>query len=80
VRKGVVSIDDFIKDVLFKPCLLHKVNIELLKFHGGDTKVFVSGVIMWVMGVDASVRVSRATTKTMRVLGDNFADSKPSSS
>jgi hypothetical protein len=47
--KDVVSIDDFIKDVTFEPCLLHKVNVKVLKFHGGD-KVFVSGVIVWVMG------------------------------
>ncbi len=79
MMKGVVSIDDFIKDVTFEPCLLHKVDVEVLKFHGGD-KVFVSGVVVWVMGADVSVRVSGAATETMRVLGDDFADGKPSSS
>jgi hypothetical protein len=79
VTKDVVSINDFVKDVTFEPCLLHKVSVELLKFHGGD-KVFVSGVIVWVMGADASVRVLGATAKTMRILGDNFADGKPLSS
>ncbi len=79
MTKDIVSIDDFVKDFTLEPCLLHKVNVELLKFHGGD-KVFISGVIMWVMGADISVRVSGATAKTMRILGDNLADGKPSSS
>ncbi len=75
----MVSIDDFIEDVTFKPCFLHKVNVELLKFHGGY-KVFLSGVIVWVIGEDASVRALGATTETMRILSDNVADGKPSSS
>ncbi len=79
VTKDVVSIDDFIKEVTFEPCLLHKVDVEVLKFHGGD-KVFVSGVIMWVMGADVSIRVLGAATETMRILGDGFADGKPLSS
>ncbi len=45
VTKDMVSIDDFIKDVALEPCLLHKVDIKLLKFHSGD-EVFVSGVIV----------------------------------
>jgi hypothetical protein len=69
--KEVVSIDDFIQDVALEPCLLHKVDIELLKFHGG---------IVWVMGADTSVRVLGAAMKTMRVLGDKYADNKPLSS
>ena len=79
MTKDVVSIDDFIKEVTFEPCLLHKVDVEVLKFHGGD-KGFVSGVIMWVMGGNVSVRVSGAATETMHILGDDFADVKPSSS
>ncbi len=79
MTKDVVSIDDFVKDVTYQPCLLHKVNIELLKFHCGD-KVFVSGIIVWFMGVYTSARVSGATTKTMHILGEDFADGKPSSS
>ncbi len=75
----MVSIDDFIKDVTFEPCLLHKVGVEVLKFHGAD-KVFVSVVIMWVMGADVSSRVLGATTETMHILGDDFTDGKPSSS
>ncbi len=75
----MVSIDDFIKDVTLKPCLLHKVDIKLLKFHGGD-EVFVSGVIVWVIGADTSVRVLGVATKTMPISGDKFADDKPSSS
>jgi hypothetical protein len=58
---------------------LHEVDVELLKFHGGD-KVFVSGVIVWVRRVDASHRVSGVTTETMCVLHDDFADGNPSSS
>jgi hypothetical protein len=77
--KDMVSIDDFIKDVTFEPCLLHKVDVKVLKFHGGD-KVFASGVVVRVMGVDVSVRVSEAATETMQVLGDDFADGKPLSS
>ena len=79
MTKDVVSIDDFVKDVTFEPCLLHKVNVILLKFHGGD-KVFVSSVIIWVMGADVSGWVLGATTKTMHILGNDFADGKPSSS
>jgi hypothetical protein len=52
---------------------------QLLKFHGGD-EVFVSGVIVWVMGADTSIRVSGVAMKTMHILGDKFADDKPSSS
>ncbi len=51
----------------------------MFKVHGGD-KVFVSAVVVWVMGADVSVRVSGAAMETMRVLGDDFADGKPSSS
>ncbi len=79
MTKDVVSIDDFAKDVTFKPCLLHKVNVELLKFHSGD-KVFASGVIVWVMGADTSVWVLGAAKKTMRILDDDFTDGKPLSS
>ncbi len=79
MTKDVVSINYFIKDVALEPCLLHKVDIKLLKFHGGD-EVFVSGVIVWVMGVDTTIRVLGAATKTIHVLGDKFADDKPSSS
>ncbi len=42
--KDMVSIDDFVKNITFEPCLLHKVNIKLLKFQGGD-KVVISGVV-----------------------------------
>ncbi len=79
MTKDVVSIDDFIKDVTFKPCLLHKVDVKVLQFHGGD-KVFVLGVVVWVMRADVSVRVLGAATKTMHILGDDFVDGKPSSS
>ena len=69
----MVSIYDLVKDVTFEPCLLDKVDIELLEFHGHD-EVFISGVVVWIMGEDCSVGVMGAASKAMRILGDNLAD------
>ncbi len=73
MAKDVASIYDLIKDVTFKPCLLDKVDVELLEFHGHD-EAFISGVIMWIVGEDCSVGVTGAASKAMHILGDNFAD------
>jgi hypothetical protein len=48
----------------------------MLELHGCD-EVFVSGVIMLVVGADISILVARATTETVRILGEDFADYKP---
>ncbi len=73
VAKDVVSIYDLIKDIAFKPCLLDKVDIELLKFHSRD-EVFISGVVVWIVGEDHSVGVTGAALKAMRILGEDLAD------
>jgi hypothetical protein len=73
VTKDVVSIYDLVKDIAFKPCLLDEVDVELLEFHGCD-EVFISGVVVWIVGEDRSVGVTRAASKAMRILGDNLAD------
>ncbi len=55
---------------------MHKVYVELLEFHGCD-EVFVSDVIVWVVGVDISILVARAKTETVSILGEDFADDEP---
>jgi hypothetical protein len=52
---------------------LHKVYVELLEFD----EVFVSGVIMSVVGADISILVMRAATETVYILGEDFADDEP---
>jgi hypothetical protein len=69
----MVSIYELVKDVTFEPCLFDKVDVKLLEFHGCD-EVFISGVVMWIMGEDCSVRVTGAALKAMLIFGDNLAD------
>ncbi len=76
VLEDVVSIDGFVEDVPFEPCLLHKIYIELLEFHGRD-EVFVSCVIMWRIGTNISVVITWATTETMCIFHEEFADDEP---
>jgi hypothetical protein len=76
VLEDVVSVYDFVKDVPFKPCLLHKVYIKLLEFHGRD-EVFVSHVIMWRVGTNISIFITWTTTETMCILREEFADDEP---
>jgi hypothetical protein len=73
VAKDVVSIFDLVKDVTFEPCLLDKVDVELLELHGCD-EVFISGVVVWIVGEDHSVGVMGAASKAMHIFGDNLAD------
>jgi hypothetical protein len=79
VAKDMVSIDDFIKDVTFKPCFLYEVVVKLFEFHGGN-KVFIPGVIVWVVRAKFFVRVGGAAAKSLCILGDNFTDDVPSRS
>ncbi len=73
MAKDVVSIYNLVKDVTFKPCLLNKVNVELLEFHGCN-EVFISGVAVWIFGEDCSIGVTGVASNSMRILGDNLAD------
>ncbi len=72
VAKDVVSIDDFIKYIVFQPCFLDEVNVKLFEFHGGD-EVFISGVVVWLIRSEFSVGVAGAAAESMCILGDYFA-------
>ena len=45
VAENMVSIDDFVKDISFHPCLLDEVYVKLLQLHHHD-EVFIPRVIM----------------------------------
>ena len=45
VTENMVSVDGFVKDISFEPCLLDEVNVELLQLHGCD-EMFIPCVIM----------------------------------
>ncbi len=55
---------------------MHEVYLKLLEFHGCN-EVFVSGVIVWVVGGDISILVARAAMETVRILDEDFADDEP---
>jgi hypothetical protein len=56
---------------------LQKVFVELLEFHSCN-EVFISGVIVLVMGADIFILVARGATETVRIPGEDFADDEPS--
>ncbi len=72
MAKDVVSIYDLVKDITFEPCLLDKVDVKLIEY--GCDEVFISGVVVWIVGEDRSVGVTGAASKAMRILGEDLAD------
>ncbi len=73
VSEDVVVVDDFVKGIIFKPCLLYEVDVKLVGFHGGN-EVLISGIIMWVIRASFAIRVARAAAESVCILGENFAD------
>ena len=49
VSEDVIAVDDFVKGVVFKPSLLHKVYIKILGLHYVD-EVLIACVIVGCSG------------------------------
>jgi hypothetical protein len=77
VSKNMVVIDGFVKDISFEPCFLHKIYINSFLFHGHDEEFISSAIKLGIANYIASV-IFWMAAKTMRILGEEFANHKSS--